>query len=286
MNQHLNRRKVFASAAAAAGAVVALDQASANATGTPEERPLEKVHRLAGELSKAMDGWMEDIGGDYDAFVAEIWSAKSGKGLGFRHNLGGWTPDEKILELEAAFHSEWAKLRALEPELNAAELRYYDLKVKPPVMGEMTPEEDDRLRNTTVADLAKLPPSRASVEYTEALRAYEKADAAARRKSGYGKLDRAYAKQMHITGESADAVFRHPAKSIAGMAAKERVHRVWEFDDFSYIMKDIVNIGGDPALIPTGRGSYVPAGSISLAELLRRYDMAPDHTMSREVKAA
>lgn len=31
-------------------------------------------------------------------------------------------------------------------------------------------------------------------------------------------------------------------------------------------------------LIPTGRGSYVRAGTIPLAELLRRYDLAAGHT--------
>lgn len=41
-------------------------------------------------------------------------------------------------------------------------------------------------------------------------------------------------------------------------------------------------------LIPTGRGSYVPTGSISLAELLlRRYDLADGHrTMAREAVIA
>jgi hypothetical protein len=34
------------------------------------------------------------------------------------------------------------------------------------------------------------------------------------------------------------------------------------------------------ALVPTGRGSYVPASQVSLAELLRRYDLAhPEHTV-------
>ncbi|MBB6407447.1 hypothetical protein [Mesorhizobium sangaii] len=41
------------------------------------------------------------------------------------------------------------------------------------------------------------------------------------------------------------------------------------------------------ALIPTGRGSYVRAGTISLTELLRRYDMAEGHrTMTREAVIA
>ncbi|MET3521479.1 hypothetical protein [Mesorhizobium abyssinicae] len=43
-------------------------------------------------------------------------------------------------------------------------------------------------------------------------------------------------------------------------------------------------------LVPTGRGSYVRAGSITLAELLRRYDLAAERgftTMTRcEVIAA
>ncbi|ESY70017.1 hypothetical protein X742_05770 [Mesorhizobium sp. LNHC232B00] len=42
------------------------------------------------------------------------------------------------------------------------------------------------------------------------------------------------------------------------------------------------------ALIPTGRGSYMRAGTITLAELLRRYDMADGghQTMTREAVIA
>lgn len=41
------------------------------------------------------------------------------------------------------------------------------------------------------------------------------------------------------------------------------------------------------ALIPTGRGSYVRGGTISLAEPMRRYDLANGHrTMTREAVIA
>jgi hypothetical protein len=41
-------------------------------------------------------------------------------------------------------------------------------------------------------------------------------------------------------------------------------------------------------VIPTGRGSYIRPGQVSLAELLRRYDLAhPEHTiMPREAVIA
>lgn len=40
-------------------------------------------------------------------------------------------------------------------------------------------------------------------------------------------------------------------------------------------------------LVPTGRGSFAKAGTISLAEMLRRFDMAEGHrTMTREAVVA
>jgi hypothetical protein len=160
-------------------------------------------------------------------------------------------PTSQVAELEAVFYAEWAALRAMEPALNAAELRYMQLKGSRPVMGELTPEEDERLRRTAVADLSKLPPSRASVEHAEAMRAYKKADAAALRKTGFGKLDRAYAKATHRTGDAANALLRYPVATIEDLAAKVRVHRIWEYDgqDFNFIMDDIARVGGEGGVV-------------------------------------
>lgn len=170
------------------------------------------------------------------AFAATAMAAKSSVAA----------PTSLVVELETAFYAEWAALRSLEPVLNAAERRYMEIRARRPVMGEMTPEEVERLRNTTVADLAKLPPSRASVEHAEALRAYNKADAAARRKTGFGKLDKAYAKATHRTCDAANALLRYPAATLDDLAAKVRVHRVWEYDgqDFNFIMDDIARVAG------------------------------------------
>ncbi|PZV36758.1 hypothetical protein [Mesorhizobium kowhaii] len=160
-------------------------------------------------------------------------------------------PTSQVAELEAAFHAEWATLRSLEPALNAAELRYMAVRSKRPVMGEMTAEELETLRKTAVADLAKMPPSRASVEHAEALRAYNKADAAARRKTGFGKLDKAYAKATHRTSDAASALLRCPAATLHDLAAKVRVHRVWEYDgqDFNFIMDDIARVAGKRGVV-------------------------------------
>jgi hypothetical protein len=119
-----------------------------------------------------------------------------------------------------------------------------DINVRRPVIGEMTPEEVERLRQTAVADLSKLPPSRASVEHAAAMGAYCKADAAARRKTGFGKLDREYSKQIDRTANAANELLRYPAKTLADLAAKERAYRTWQFDgpDFNYIMDDIARI--------------------------------------------
>ncbi|MER9410292.1 MULTISPECIES: hypothetical protein [unclassified Mesorhizobium] len=155
-------------------------------------------------------------------------------------------PSAQVAELEAAFLAEWAALRSLEPALNAAELRYYSVRGKRPVAGEMTAEEVETLRRTTVAELATMQPSRASVEHAEALRAYNKADAAARRKTGYGKIDKAYAKATHRTSDAANALLRYPAATLEDLASKVRVHRIWEYDgsDFNFIMNDIARLAG------------------------------------------
>ncbi|MER9912258.1 hypothetical protein NKJ71_16670 [Mesorhizobium sp. M0050] len=155
-------------------------------------------------------------------------------------------PSAQVADLEAAFLAEWAALRSLEPALNAAELRYFAVRGTRPVAGEMTAEEVETLRQTAVADLAKLPPSRASVEHAEALRVYTKADAAARRKAGYSKLDRAYAKATHRTSDAANVLLRHPVTTLEDLASKVRVHRIWEYDgsDFDFIMKDIARLAG------------------------------------------
>ncbi|MFC3323146.1 hypothetical protein [Mesorhizobium cantuariense] len=52
------------------------------------------------------------------------------------------------LHLEDAFRAQWAALRAMELELNATERRYMEIRVKRPVMGEMSQDEIDDLRNT------------------------------------------------------------------------------------------------------------------------------------------
>lgn len=241
MNQQINRRHLVSSTVVAVGAIglAPFDVAEAKVAA------VTRVNALARELSFAMDDWMVDLGGAPDEYVAEIYPSKARKyAIGFRNTLAGWSSDEKLFALEAAFHTEWAALRAMEPEHNAAERRYMDAKIKRPVMGEMTSEEVDALRKTPVAELSKLPPSRASIEYAEAMRVYDKADAAARRKTGFGKLERAYIKQIHRTSDAARAVLHQSAKTLAGLAAKERVHRVWEFDgeDFNYIMDDIANL--------------------------------------------
>lgn len=217
------------------------------ATPAAREIPVQRVNRLASELARAMDDWMADlsIDGVPDYWIAHIHPSESCPfPIGFEHRRRA--DPQKIAELEAAFHAEWAALRAMEPALNAAEVRYMDLKGRRPVMAEMTPEEVERLRQTTVADVAKLPPSRGSVEHAEAMRAYNKADAAVRRKTGFGKLDNAYRKATHRTADAANALLSYPATTLDDLAAKVRVHRVWEFDgeDFNYIMEDVARVAG------------------------------------------
>jgi hypothetical protein len=90
MNQHVNRRKVFASSVALAAAAIPFD--NGNASPLPQsEAPVTKVNRLARELSLAMDDWMKDLGEGPDACVAHIYPSKSRWHSGFQsfHGLGG-----------------------------------------------------------------------------------------------------------------------------------------------------------------------------------------------------
>ncbi|QKC83962.1 hypothetical protein [Mesorhizobium sp. NZP2077] len=248
---NFNRRKALAVTGSGLAATIAAMVAPRNAAAAVvvNEAPVTRVNNLAWALARAMDDWMVDLGVDG---VPDIWKAHVYPYSQRKHPVAfesldrSPSPSARVAELEAAFHAEWAALRAIEPALNAAELRYMEIKGSRPVMGEMTPEEADRLRSTTVADLAKLPPNRASVEHAEAMRAYNKADAAARRKTGYGKLDRAYMKATHRTSDVANALLRHPAMTLEDLASKVRVHRVWEYDgeDFNFIMDDIARVAG------------------------------------------
>lgn len=243
----LSRRTALAmTSAGLVSAITVLSRPAKAAPAATVEAPVTRVNKLAKELSSAMDEWMVDLGVDGvpDRWKAHIYPASQHSHPVMFEHLD--TASAAVAELEAAFHAEWKTLRAMEPGLNAAEARYYELRGWPPKLGEMTDEEVDRLRRTPVADLVKLPPSRANVEHTEAMRAYEKAERAAARKTGYGKLDKAYGAASKRCEEKAQALLRHPVWTLDELAAKVRVHRVWEYDgqDFEFIMNDIARIAG------------------------------------------
>ncbi|QKC91027.1 hypothetical protein EB230_23425 [Mesorhizobium sp. NZP2234] len=247
---NFNRRKALAVTGSGLAATLAAIVAPGNvAAAVVNEAPVTRVKNLAFALARAMDDWMVDLGVDG---VPDIWKAHVYPYSQRKHPVvfesldRSPSPSPRVAQLEAAFHAEWAALRAMEPAVNAAERRYMDSTGWRPVMGEMTPEEVETLRKTAVADLAKLPPSRASVEHAEAMRAYEKADAAARRKTGFGKLDKAYKNATHRTSDAANALLRYPAATLEDLASKVRVHRVWEYDgeDFNFIMDDIARVAG------------------------------------------
>ncbi|RWA59455.1 hypothetical protein [Mesorhizobium sp.] len=94
------RGAAFAATTATAATIIPVDALPA----FPIETPVEKVHRIAKELSLAMDDWMADLGGDKDAFVAEIHPSKAREfPIGFRHNLGGWHPHGELILLSLQF---------------------------------------------------------------------------------------------------------------------------------------------------------------------------------------
>lgn len=176
----------------------------------------------------------------------------TGAGLAFAATAMATTlsvaaPTSQVAQLEAAFHADWGKLRAMEPEHNAAERLYFDERAKlvRPVRRETTQEEIEAFRKLTVAELRDWKSPDAG-EYDEALRAYNKAEWTIRRRTGFTKIDRAYQRQLARANKAANRVLFSPAETLEDLAAKVRVHRVWEFDgaDFEYIMADIARVAG------------------------------------------
>ncbi|TGT46838.1 hypothetical protein EN812_05725 [Mesorhizobium sp. M4B.F.Ca.ET.169.01.1.1] len=154
-------------------------------------------------------------------------------------------PASKLPGLEAAFRLEWHKLQAMEPEHTAAERRYFEERAQlvKPVMRENTAAEVEAVRKLTVAELGEWRhPGR--LEFDEAIRTYNKAESAIRRRTGFTKIDRAYQCQHSRVSTAADRVIRCPAQTFEDIATKARVHKAWEFDcsDLECVMKDIARI--------------------------------------------
>ncbi|RWD35584.1 hypothetical protein [Mesorhizobium sp.] len=151
----------------------------------------------------------------------------------------------KLSDLEAAFRLEWNKLRAIEPEHAAAERRYFEERAElvEPVKRELTAAEAAAFRKLTVAELDEWRhPER--LEFNEAIRAYNKAEWAIRRRTGFTKVDRAYQRQHSRVSAAADRVIRCPAHTFDDLAVKLRVHKAWGFDcsDLECVMDDIARI--------------------------------------------
>ncbi|TIX16687.1 MAG: hypothetical protein E5V41_12800 [Mesorhizobium sp.] len=275
MNQHVNRRNVFASSAAMAAAAIPFESSNAE----PVEAPLDKVNRLARELSLAMDDWMADLGGAKDEFVAEIFPSKAREfPIGFRHNLGDWSPDEELVSLAQEFkeaEAKWCELR------DQCDVAIGDFEEKHGLPADHCPTKD-------------------YPEYWE--ERHVECDPLINASADAAEVCDGIRKRLHAI----------PAKTIAGIAAKaqtlrfdtglypeepERLMKDWDWDVeclHLFVQEASAMAASFDArfgrafttgLIPTGRGSYVPAGSISLTEILRRYDLAAaegESTMPRE----
>ncbi|TIT27641.1 MAG: hypothetical protein E5W86_08655 [Mesorhizobium sp.] len=183
-------------------------------------------------------------------------SALAASGVGLVAALLGAAPSKaapapvasRMAALEASFYLEWNKLRALEPEHGVAERRYFDERAKlvKPMKREDTPAEVEAAQKMTIGEMAEWSrrPNNARFEFDEAIRAYNKAEWAIRRRTGFTKIDRAYNRQIDRASTAANRVIRCPASTFEDLAAKARVHKVWEFDegDIEYIMADITRI--------------------------------------------
>lgn len=251
MNQHVNRRALGPAAAAFASISIVPAQAFA----AQQEYAVARVNRLACELAGAMDEWMADlaIDGVPDLWKAHIYPAShTNHPVAFEHlgaageDMAPQKPLSKVAELESVFQAEWQKHRDMLPTHDAAERRYFEERAEltRPVKREPTREEIDALRKMTVDELRHANLGASTSEYDEAIRNYNKAEAAARRRSGFTKIDREFQRQMDRVSKIANRLLRCPARSLDDLAIKARVNRVWEIegDDIGYIMADIARV--------------------------------------------
>jgi len=158
-------------------------------------------------------------------------------------------PASNLTLLEATFQAEWTALKALEREHDDAEQLYFSErgKLAKPEMRPATPEEIDAIGKMTIAELREgMPLNGAAREHANATRAYNKADAAVRRRTGFAKIDRAYQRQVERTCTAADNLLHCPAETLGDLAAKVRVHKMWEYDcsALDFIMDDIARVAG------------------------------------------
>ena len=107
---------------AALGAIASVP-AIAGAVAAPvlleKEIPVQKVNRLAAELSEAMDEWMVDISHpDYQRalWVAHVWPSSSGHGIYFK-NEGDAVKPTPQQRLDAAIAELKAAAEALDPNI-------------------------------------------------------------------------------------------------------------------------------------------------------------------------
>lgn len=248
---NVNRRNALALAGSGIVAALATVAAPTRAVACTEA-PVTRVNRLAFELSGAMDDWMADLGVDGvpDRWKAHIYPAsQSTYPVGFEHLGRPVTGTSKVAQLEAAFQAEWQRHLDMLPEHDAAEQIYFEERSKlvKPVMKETTQEEIEAIRRLTIGEMRDFKSfGSAAREYAEAQRAYNKAEWLVRRRTGFTKIDRAFARQLDRAQAAANRLMRCPAQSFADIEAKARVHRVWQFegDDINHIMADIARIAG------------------------------------------
>lgn len=99
----INRRKMLVGLAAASTATAAIPAAGA---APAREYPVQRVNRLASDLSQAMDDWMLDLGWDGvpDRWRAVIYPSKDPtpySKISFEHLPSSETPSDRVARLEA-----------------------------------------------------------------------------------------------------------------------------------------------------------------------------------------
>lgn len=242
MNQHVNRRLLVGTAAMAAfsGAAIA---------GEPGSSVSEQLQKLAIQFqdeAKRIDPTIRSafIAKTADDAKAVCYIFLDREGTPFKSPA---TPISELTELEATFNHELAKWEAMQPEHNSAEKRFMEARAKlpKPVKADMTPAEVEAMRRTSLAEIISRPASVTDMEYAEAQKAFKRAEASARRRSGFAKIDRAYERQMWKTSDAAKAVMSAEASNFEDLAVKARVYQAWHkgaYEELDDIMGEIIRV--------------------------------------------
>lgn len=160
------------------------------------------------------------------------------------------TVDPKLRKLEAAFNAEYKKYLAVEPAHTAAERGCFRAKPPRPEEIKIPDELYERFRNLRLIEMTKDNPVYAAIDqYHETNRMrieqWEAECAAVASRPEFIEPTEVFRRQLTSCDLAADRVLRFPARSLADIQVKTRIHRKWFFEEeevLDVIIADIARV--------------------------------------------